>query len=90
MSMLPRFGHRIRVQSARGMVRSLVNKKGRGLRFLWLFVFIPTLFLGLYLTFFFSDMYISESSFALRSNEQQDLPSSAGILFPAASGTGTD
>ena len=90
MNMLPRFGHRIHVQSARGMVRSLVNKKGRGLRFLWLFVFIPTLFLGLYLTFFISDMYISESSFALRSNEQQELPSIAGILFPAASGTGTD
>lgn len=90
MSMLPRFAHRIRVQSARGIMRSLVHKKGRSVRLLWVFVFIPTLLLAVYLTFFFSDMYISESSFALRSNEQQELPSIAGILFPAASGTGTD
>lgn len=90
MNMLPRLSRRIHAQSARGMMRSLVDKKGRGGRFLWLFVLIPTILLGIYLTFFFSNMYISESSFALRSNEQQELPGIVGMLLPTSSSTGTD
>lgn len=66
------------------------SRKGRRLRLLTIFVFIPTFTLGLYLFFFFSPMYISESYFALRSNESNELSAVSSILMPTSSSTVMD
>lgn len=65
--------------------QSLFSKKRRRTLLLILFVFIPTLLLGIYLTFFFSPMYISESYFALRSNESSDMPVAQSVFVSGSS-----
>lgn len=54
------------------------------------FVYLPTIILFLYLTLFFSPMYISESSFALRSSESSDLSSVVGMFFQNSTSTVLD
>ena len=65
-------------------------KKGRRMRLLAIFVYLPTLLLGTYLIFIFSPMYISESYFALRSGDNQELPSLAGAIFQGSTSTTLD
>ncbi len=79
------------VQLARDLAKALVRKKGRNARFMRLFVYLPTVLLFVYLTCFFSSMYISESHFALRSNDGgMDMPSGPSLLFQAVSSTFLD
>lgn len=68
------------------VVKSFFKKKGRGSRLLTGFVFIPTLLVALYLTFLYSDVYISESHFAMRSNDSNEVPSLAGLFLNGGTG----
>ncbi|MDL2315844.1 capsule biosynthesis protein [Desulfovibrio sp. OttesenSCG-928-A18] len=71
----------------RERLKRLFRKKGRGGRLLKIFVYFPTALLALYLFVFFSDMYVSESQFAVRSSDGLNMPSVAGLLFQTSSST---
>lgn len=62
---------------------------GKSLRFYLMFfcVYIPTALLFVYLTVLHTPMYISESFFALRSSDGNELPSIAGIFSQGATNT---
>ena len=69
-----------RVQKAITMARAVFAPKGRARRLTILFVCVPTLLVGLYLTLFFSSMYVSESHMSLRSSDLVEV-SMVGSLF---------
>jgi len=71
-------------------ISPLFSQKGRRTRLLTVFVYLPTIILGIYLTLFFSPMYISESYFALRSGDSNELPALAGALFQGNTSTTMD
>lgn len=61
-----------------------LNKKRKLKRLnplLWLSVIFPTLFVSLYFSLFASDIYISESSFVVRSPRNQSVLSGVGALL---------
>lgn len=68
----------------------LFAKKGRRTKLMVTFVYLPTLLLGIYLVLFFSPMYISESYFALRSGDSNELPALTGALFQGNTSTTMD
>ncbi|MDL2267356.1 capsule biosynthesis protein [Desulfovibrio sp. OttesenSCG-928-G15] len=68
------------------VVKSLIKKDGRRNRLMNVFVFIPTIIVGLYLLFVYSDMYVSESHFALRSSDSADAGALSSLLTPTMSG----
>ncbi len=76
-----------KVSAVSGIFKPFVAKKGRRLRLLTAFVYIPTFVLAVYLFCFFSPMYISESHFALRSNDMSDLSVAPSSLFQTISGS---
>ena len=57
---------------------------------MYCFVYVPTILLALYLFFIFSPMYISESNFAVRTSDNSDMPSVAGLFFQNATSTTLD
>ena len=61
------------IQHAQPRLKSFLRKEGRAFRLMLLFVYIPTAIVGIYFALFFSNMYISESMFALRTGESSDL-----------------
>lgn len=71
-------------------VNKFFNKRGRTKRLLISFVYIPTFILGFYLTFIYSNMYVSETNFALRSNDGNEMPAVATMLFQTSSSTTLD
>lgn len=73
-----------------GKRHAIVRKKYRKSLLLTLFVIIPTILLGFYLTFVFSPMYISASYFALRSSDNSDLSAVQSFLTSTSSGTVMD
>lgn len=68
------------------VVKSLIKKDGRLGRLLTIFVFLPTLLVGLYMLFLYSDMYISETHFALRNSDSADAGMLSTVLFPSMPG----
>jgi capsular polysaccharide transport system permease protein len=72
-----------RVRMARRKLRRLFRQNNRVRALLLVFVYVPTGLLAIYLFVFFSDMYISESRFALRTSDGVSLSggSSAGSLL---------
>ena len=71
-------------------IKRFFARKGRHRRMLWTFVYLPTLLVGLYVFLFFSDMYVSEASFALRSGDGSEMPSLVGLFMSSASSTTAD
>ncbi len=72
------------------LLKKLFRRKGRGSRIFMLFIIVPTLLIGIYLFLFHSEMYISNSNFALRTGEGVDIAVSANPLFAGASATTPD
>jgi Capsule polysaccharide export protein len=66
------------------------RKKSHRTRLFYYFVYGPTLLLALYLFFMFSPMYVSESNFAVRTSDNTEMPSMAGLLFQNATSTTLD
>lgn len=64
------------------------HKRGSLLRLI--FVYIPTVFTAFYLFFLHTPMYVSETSFALRSGDNADMSSIAGLFLQTASNTVQD
>ena len=52
---------------------ALLHKEGRSSRLMFFFVYIPTALLFIYLALFHSNMYISESMFALRTSDSSEF-----------------
>lgn len=75
----------ILTQKIQPKLQSFFRKEGRPFRLMVLFVYIPTILLGLYFSLLASNMYISESMFALRTGELSDLAPVANPLMRAAS-----
>lgn len=71
-------------------LQALYSRNKQYFSLLVCFVYFPTILLFLYLTLFFSSMYISESSFALRSSESNDLSSVVGMFFQNSTSTTLD
>ena len=69
----------------RALPQAILHPKGTGARLMLAFVYFPTLLLALYLFVFFSEMYVSDSFFSLRSNEGTEMPLLGGMLFPTSS-----
>lgn len=76
--------------SAQEKASALKAQKSPRFFLLLCLVYIPTAVLFLYLLFFFSPMYISESAFALRSNDSVNTSSLIGAFFQQASNTTMD
>jgi capsular polysaccharide transport system permease protein len=72
------------------LCKAFFHPKGRRTRLLTAFVYIPTAIIGLYLWLIFTPMYISESYFALRTNDGSGMDSLPGLLFQAAGSTVMD
>ncbi len=74
-----------RRRAARNLLRSVFQPRGTGARLMLAFVYVPTVLLALYLFLFFSQMYVSEAHFSLRSNDNAESPLLGGMLFSASS-----
>lgn len=80
-------GRTPRLQAAQKAGKAFFARRGRQGRLMMAFVYVPTLLVALYLALFYSNMYISESYFALRNNDGSELPAIASVLFPNSSNT---
>ena len=75
---------------SRERIKNTVAGSGLRSRLLIAVVYIPTIVVFLYLTLFHSNMYISQTMFALRSSESNEIPAIAGMLFQTATSTTLD
>jgi capsular polysaccharide transport system permease protein len=79
---LPDLAVKPRLRSARRRIRVVLRRNDRVTLLLVFCVYLPTGILGVYLLIFFSDMYVSETRFAVRSGDGSELMSSSlGSLF---------
>ena len=72
------------------LLKKLFRRKGRGARIVMTFVIWPTVFIGIYLFFLHSAMYVSYTDFALRTGEGTDTSANPSPLFAGTSATTLD
>ncbi len=77
--------HAHHARPGKSLIRSILRPKGKSARLMLVFVYVPTLLLALYLFLIFSSMYVSESSFSLRSGDNAEAPVLGGMLLPSTS-----
>jgi capsular polysaccharide transport system permease protein len=89
---LPDLAVRPRLRSARRRIRIVLRRNDRVTLLLIFFVYLPTGILGVYLLVFFSDMYVSETRFAIRSGDGGEFMSSSllGSLFQSPGSANAD
>jgi len=77
-------------ENLRKLAKNFGTGPGFKKRLLAVAVYIPTVLIGFYLLVLHSNMYISETRFALRSSESNEIPAIAGMLFQTATSTTLD